>query len=108
MDPATIAHNLAVMYDAALSEAIGPVACTIPSILGFNQLIPPRLELNSMIRSESEKRSIPCVDLFAATADPQTNRLSEQYSADGLHLNGEGYQRIGQCIFDNWLRSLLE
>jgi acyl-CoA thioesterase-1 len=61
-----------------------------------------------MIRNEAEKRSITFVDLFSATADPETNRLLENYSADGLHLNPKGYQQIGGCIFDKWLRALLE
>ncbi len=108
LDPTIIAHNLGAMYDAALSSGIMPVACTIPSILGFDESIPPRLRLNSMIRTQAEKRSIAFVDLFAATADPLTNRLSEQYSADGLHLNGKGYERMAQSLFDNWLRALLD
>lgn len=108
LDPAMIARNLGMMYDAAQSQGIVPVACTVPSILGFDELISPRLRLNSMIRTEAEKRSIAFVDLFAATADPQTNRLLEQYSADGLHLSDKGYRRIGQYIFDIWLRALLD
>jgi len=108
LDPTTIASNLGTMYDAALSSGIIPVACAIPSILGFDELIPPRLSLNRIIRAQAEKRSIAFVDLFAATADPQTSRLSEQYSADGLHLTGKGYERIAKCIFNNWLRALLD
>lgn len=108
MDPATIAHNLGSLYDAALKRGIGPVACTVPSILGFDELIAPRIQLNGIIQAEAPRRGMPCVDLFAATADSRTHRLSEQYSADGLHLNGEGYRRVGQCVFDTWLKELLD
>ncbi len=108
LDPSTIAHNMDMMYDISLNHCIMPIACTVPSILGFDELIPPRLGLNSMIRTQAAKRSLAFVDLFAATADPPTNRLSEQYSADGLHLNGKGYERMAQCLFDNWLRALLD
>jgi len=108
MDPAMIADNLSMIYDAALDAGIVPIACTVPSILGLDELIPPRSRLNRMIRTEAEKRSIASLDLFAATADSETNRLSEQYSADGLHLNMKGYRQIGQYIFDNWLRALLD
>ena len=106
-DPAMIAHNLSTMYDAALKTMIVSVACSVPSILGFDELIPPRLKLNKIIRMEAEKRSIPFVDFFTATADPQTNMLSEDYSADGLHLTTKGYQRMGKCLFDKWLRAVL-
>jgi acyl-CoA thioesterase-1 len=107
-DPAMIAHNLTTMYDTSLNKGIVSVACSVPSILGFDELIPPRLQLNRMIRAEAEKRSIPFVDFFTATADPQTNRLSEDYSADGLHLNTRGYQQMGKCVFDKWLSVLLD
>jgi acyl-CoA thioesterase-1 len=107
-DPAMIAHNLTTIYDAALNEGVVPVACSVPSILGFDALIPPRLQLNRMIHTEAEKRSIRFVDFFTATADPQTNRLSEDYSADGLHLNTKGYQQMSKYMFDKWLRALLD
>ena len=51
LDPKTIARNLGTMYDDALNSDIIPVACAIPSILGFDDLIPPRLSLNGMIQS---------------------------------------------------------
>jgi acyl-CoA thioesterase-1 len=108
LDPAMIAHNLTSMYDAALNNGIRAVACSVPSILGFDELIPPRLDLNRMIRTEAEKRRMAFVDLFMATADSRNNRLSEDCSADGLHLNSKGYQRMGKYIFDKWLKRLLD
>lgn len=107
-EPETIAHNLTTTYDMALRKGIGPVACSVPSILGLDELIPPRLQLNGIIRREAEKRSVAFVDLFTATADQQTNRLLEDYSADGLHLNVKGYQQMGRYMFDKWLRALLD
>ena len=107
LDLATIAHNLTIMYDTARNNRIVAVACSVPSILGLDELIQPRLQLNSMIRTEAEKRRIAFVDFFTATADPRTNRLSKDYSTDGLHLNSKGYRQMGQYIFDNWLRPLL-
>jgi len=84
------------------------VACSVPSILGFDELIPPRISLNRMIRIEAEKRKLTFLDFFTATADPHTNRLSEDYSADGLHLNMKGYREMGRYTFDKWLRPLLD
>ena len=107
-DPAKITHNLTAMYDTAQNEGIVAVACSLPSILGFDMLIPPRLSLNRMIRTEAEKRSLTFVDFFTATADPRTNRLSEDYSSDGLHLNTKGYREMGRYTFDKWLKPLLD
>ena len=108
LDPAAITHNLTNIYDRAMDKGIMPVACSVPSILGLDDLIPPRITLNRMISTEAEKRRITFVDVFNATADSETNRLLEEYSADGLHLTPKGYQQIGRCIFDKWLRPILD
>ena len=108
LDPALIAHNLTSMYDAALNKGIRAVACSVPSILGFDELIPPRLDLNRLIRKQTEKRTIPFLDIFMATADPRNNRLLEDYSADGLHLNSKGYESVGRYVFDKWLKLVLD
>jgi len=108
LDMATIAHNLTSIYDAAHRKGIGAVACSVPSILGFDDLIPPRLDLNTTIKTEAEKRRIAFLDLFAATADKRNNRLLADYSADGLHLNSKGYMRIARYVFDNWLKEILD
>jgi len=107
-DPVMITQNLATMYDAARNQGIVPVACSVPSILGFDELIPPRLNLNRMIRTEAEKKNLTFVDFFKATADAQTNRLLEDYSSDGLHLNTKGYREMGRYTFEKWLRKLLD
>jgi lysophospholipase L1-like esterase len=108
LDLARIIHNLTSIYDAANRDGIGAVACSVPSLLGFDELIPPRLDLNRAMRKEAEKRKIPFLDLFTATADATENRLLEDYSSDGLHLNSKGYERIGKYIFDEWLKIVLD
>jgi len=100
--------NLKNSFDLAESHRIEPVACTVPSILGFDDLIPPRISLNSMISREATRRNMAFVDLFTATADGKTKRLLQRYSGDGLHLNTEGYERLGVTIFNEWLRKALD
>jgi lysophospholipase L1-like esterase len=107
LDNLTIIHNLTNMYDVSLKMHIGPVACAVPSILGLDWLIPPRLDLNRKIQTEAATRKIPFLDLFGLTADPMNNRLLEEYSADGLHLNSKGYKRVGEYVFNEWLKMLL-
>jgi lysophospholipase L1-like esterase len=94
-DPAMIAHNLTTMYDAALNKGIVTVACSVPSILGFDSLIPPRLQLNRMIRTEAEKKSIPFVDFFTAKLKPTkmkslSSRVSRKAGVKGLYAMTNG------------------
>ena len=108
LDLARTTQNLATIYDAARNLRIVAVACSVPSILGFDELIPARLDLNRAIKAEAEKRKVPFLDLFKATAGGRNSRLLEEYSADGLHLNAAGYARIAKCVFDEWLKTVLD
>lgn len=103
-----IFQNLKKMYEKTRINKIEPVACTIPSILGFDEFIPPRIELNEQISNEAKRMRIGFADLFSSTVEPRTNRLLEKYSSDGLHLNTEGYRKIGETLFDDWLKAILD
>jgi len=106
VQPQDIAENLAEMTDRALSHGIQPVACTVPSVLGFDEGIQPRLRLNGLIQRQSEDRHVVCVDLFSATSDP-TGRLRDDYSNDGLHLSVAGYEAMGEALFSGAIRGII-
>jgi lysophospholipase L1-like esterase len=97
--PKEICKNLVGMYKQARAEGIEPIACTIPSILNFDDLIPLRKKLNSMIKEYTKKHHILCVDLFSALSHPETGRLREELSSDVLHLSKEGYEVMGETIY---------
>jgi len=105
--PDEIFSNLRQMYELALRNAIVPIACSVPSILGFDDGIPPRIVLNGQIREHCEKGKIRFVDLSSATMDPATRRLADVYSSDGLHLNETGYRKIGATIYEEGLGPIL-
>lgn len=94
-----IIDHLREMYTQAQKANIRPIACTVPSIIGADDFIPPRLALNQEICKEAERLQIPVVDLFTATADAQS-RLLPAYSSDGLHLTPQGYEKMAQTIYE--------
>jgi acyl-CoA thioesterase-1 len=98
--PHEIMTNLRRMYESAMNHAIQPVALTVPSIRGYDAYIPGRQDLNGMIQTYCTQKHVPCVDLFAATAEPLTGRLAEPYSNDGLHLTLSGYRLIAKLLFE--------
>jgi lysophospholipase L1-like esterase len=57
--------------------------------------------LNGSIRDYAASKHLACVDLFAATADPDTGLLSAPYSNDGLHLTTAGYRLLARLLFDH-------
>ena len=107
VDPQSVAGNLAEMYREAVGHGIRPIACSVPSVLGFDDGIPPRLVLNRLIKEYSAEHGQICVDLFAATCDSATGRLREEYSSDGLHLNASGYEAMAEAIFSEAVRDII-
>jgi acyl-CoA thioesterase-1 len=99
VDPQLVAENLAEMYREAVRHEIQPIICTVPSILGFDEGIPPRLVLNRLIKNYGAEHGLVCVDLFTATCDSTTGRLRGEYSNDGLHMNTRGYETMAESIF---------
>ncbi len=102
-----IFSNLKKMFEMAMDNGIEPIGCTVPSILRWNEGIPPRLELNQLLEGFCSEKGILCVDLFTKTCDPGTGRLRSDYSSDGLHFNTLGYKKIAETIFDESIKNLL-
>lgn len=98
--PSDIIRHLMVMYERAAAAGVGPVAVTVPSIRGFDDHIARRRELNGLIAGYCADRALSCVDLFAATAEPETGRLALPYSNDGLHLTTAGYELLARLLYE--------
>ncbi len=104
--PSEIIRNLAAMYEQATAVGIQAVAVTVPSIRGFDDHIARRRELNALIAGYCAGRTLPCIDLFAATAEPATGRLALPYSNDGLHLTTAGYELLARLLYEQVFKDL--
>ncbi len=102
----SIINNLKSMVQQALDAGITPIPCAIPSLIGFNELIQPRQEVNAAIAQFANEKKIRFVDLFTATAD-EKNRLDQKYSSDGLHLNTRGYKLMAETIYEQALKHII-
>jgi lysophospholipase L1-like esterase len=105
--PKEVFLNLSRMYELSLENDIAPVACTVPSILGCDEGIPSRVELNNLLQEHCRDMGIRCVDLFSALLEQTSSRLALLYSSDGLHLNSEGYRKMGAVIYEEGLLPIL-
>jgi acyl-CoA thioesterase-1 len=101
--PREIFQNLQAMYARAAETGIQVTAVTVPSIRGADAYIPERQELNALLISHCTKHALPCVDLFTATAEPETHRLAREYSNDGLHLTVAGYRLLAELLYQQVL-----
>jgi lysophospholipase L1-like esterase len=108
--PSEIMRNLVVMYEETRAAGGIPIPITIPSIRvedgqgsreGQEWIADHperRCRLNGWIQEYARSNHLPCVDLFAATADPDSGQLAEIYSNDGLHLTTPGYRLLAEHV----------
>jgi len=107
VEPSDILENLVQMYEKSTAANIEVVACMVPSIIGSEDYVKPRLELNELIADYCFENEFVCVDLFSATADPKTKMLDKKFSSDGLHLNSAGYTKMAEVIFNQAFAKLI-
>ncbi len=113
--PADIMRNLVKMYESALAAGVQPIPVTVPSLRldgglisasekrWLDEHIARRRELNRLISDYAISKRLPVVDLFTATAEPETWLLAERYSNDGLHLTTDGYRLLATLLYDQVL-----
>jgi acyl-CoA thioesterase I len=112
--PPDIFRNLLCLYDQARAADIRPVAVTVPSIRmdidpadrhWLDDFVVQRQHLNRLILDYCAKHAMGCVDLFAATAEPDTWLLAGRYSNDGLHLTTAGYRKLADLLYEQVFRA---
>ena len=102
-----IFNNLKKLFEMAKENGLKSIGCTVPSVLGWDGGIPPRLKLNRLLKGFYRSKGVWYADLFAKTSDPNTQRLKAEYSSDGLHLNAVGYRKIAETIFEDAIKGLI-
>jgi len=106
LQPAEIIRNLTAMYEQAAKAGIRVAASTVPSIRGCDDHIVRRHDLNALIADACAHWSLPCIDLFTATAEPDTHRLAAPYSNDGLHLTTAGYDLLARLLYEQVFKDI--
>lgn len=102
--PEEVARNLVLIYERCRAAGVTPVAVTVPSTRGFDDGIPPRVILNRLILDYCRSKPQSVVDLFSATVEPETLRLADRYSNDGLHLSTAGYRLLAENLYKTVFR----
>jgi len=95
--PDVVMDDLKRIYEGITAAGAEPIACTVTPVLGYDQITLRIVELNDLIRDYCKRQRILLVELFGATSDGQ-DRLREDYSDDGIHLNTSGYRRVSEAV----------
>lgn len=114
-----IMRNLIEMYEQTLAAGGVPVPVTVPSLRvedagesreGQAWLaghLNRRRELNAAILGYARTKQLTAVDLFTATAEPETDLLAPDYSNDGLHLTTAGYRLFADLVYHRVLEPVV-
>ena len=105
--PEEVVENLRQLYGKTEGIGASPIACTLTSILGFDQMIPLIRRTNYLIDEHCSEDDLSMVDLFAACSDGE-GRLLEGFSSDGVHLSGKGNERVASTIYEEAVKTILE
>lgn len=54
--------------------------------------------LNELLKKVAKRNRLTYIDLYAAFINPNTNEMNADYTNDGLHLLGKGYQKWAEII----------
>lgn len=114
-----IMRNLMKMYEQTLAAGGVPVPVTVPSLRvedaensreGLEWVsghLERRFALNGLILDYVRTKNLTAVDLFTATAEPETNLLAREYSNDGLHLTSAGYRLLADLLYEQVFQPVL-
>ena len=117
-EPPLILRNLLTLYESARNAKVTPIAVTVPSLLPpagdhrsgntwVQDLLRGREYLNGLIREYCVSHAVAFVDLFHATADPDTQLLMGRFSNDGLHLTTAGYECLAHLLYDTIAKEII-
>ena len=100
-----ILQNLQSMCELAKHHHIRPILCSVLPAAGFRwrpELTPAEdiKRLNQMIKAYAKANKIKYIDYYSALVD-ERGGLPEEYAADGVHPNMDGYAIMEQILLDN-------
>ena len=109
-DPHQIFKDLRRLWKATLESGAKVVTCTVPPIGSVYTPIQSAQEvLNQQILTDSAStKDVLGIDLFSALADANGLLKPDFDCGDGVHLNVEGYRRMGEFIWTKGVRPILE
>lgn len=65
------------------------------SLFGRENLLP---ELNTLLQEVALQEGAVYIDLWPVLADPESMKMKPQFTTDGLHLSGSGYQAWADAV----------
>jgi acyl-CoA thioesterase I len=102
-----VAANLKGMYEKTRSISATPIGCTLSPVRGSDKFNEKIRTYNNRIQELCSSEGVKLIDLYSPLADAD-NWLKPEYNNDGAHLNTDGYTKVGNILFDEAVKHILE
>lgn len=103
-----ILKNLMEMCLIAWQHNVRPVLCAIPPVEGSPAANEIRENINGELAAFCREENIPYIDLYTPLCGPGDEGLKAEYSDDGLHLSPEGYRKVAEIVYSDFIKSLVQ
>ena len=106
-----IFKNIKELHEISRDNGIFSIGGTIPPIRmeqsskSYNKR---NIELNDMLKLFFKENRIPFADLYKGMMDEDGNLKNECAYLDGLHFSVEGYKQMGEIIFKDAVKDIME
>ena len=106
-----IFNNIKTLHEISRNVKINSIGATIPPIRmeqssgTYNKR---KIQLNEMLEEYFYDNNILFADLYHKMQDEQGNLKEECAYIDGLHFSVEGYKQMGEVIFNDVVKLILE
>jgi lysophospholipase L1-like esterase len=106
-----IFNNIKKLHTLSKEADISSIGGTIPPVRmeqSFDSYHNRKIELNKNLVSFFKDKNIPFADLYSGLLDDKGKLKKECAHTDGLHFSVEGYRQMGELIFKDAIKSIIQ
>ena len=106
-----IFENIKKLHTISIETNIISIGAIIPPIRmeqSIKSYKKHKIALNNSLKSFFKEKEIPYADLYYKMMDDEENLMKKYAYADGLHFSIEGYKRMGEIIFEDVIKYIIE
>jgi lysophospholipase L1-like esterase len=106
-----IFKNIKKLHSLSRETNIKSIGALIPpirmeqSIKSYNDR---KIALNNALKTYFKEIEIPYADLYSKMMDDEENLMKKYAYADGLHFSIDGYKCMGEIIFEDVIKKIIE
>jgi lysophospholipase L1-like esterase len=106
-----IFENIKKLHTLSRENNIISIGATIPPIRMEQSIISykkRKIDFNEILKFYFDEKEIPYAELYNGMMDDEGNLMKKYAYVDGLHFSVDGYKRMGEIIFKEVIKKIIE